>query len=104
MDEITESDHKVVVCMPSLRIKRKSEPIYSLRCTTSHNNKVMLAHALQQIHWEPLYHLGTCLEQFEMYHTTMMGLLDEHLPLKYMKINTQDKPWVTSYYLGLMAK
>ncbi len=34
----------------------------------------------------------------------MIRLLDEYLPLKYVKVNTQDKLWVTSYYLDLMAK
>ncbi len=34
----------------------------------------------------------------------MIRLLDEYLPLKYVKINAQDKPWVTSYYLDLIAK
>ncbi len=48
--------------------------------TSSHNNKVMFAHALHQILSEPLCHLGSCIEQFEMYHTTMIRLLDEYLP------------------------
>ncbi len=30
--------------------------------------------------------------------------MDEYLPLNYVKVNTQDKPCVTSYYLALIAK
>ncbi len=55
MNEVRDSDHKVVLCMPTLRVKRKPECIYIQTCTLSHNNKVMFAHTQQQIQWESLF-------------------------------------------------
>ncbi len=90
MNEVGESDHNAVLCMPTPGVKRKPLCIYIQKRTSSHNDKVMCAHALQQSQWELHFHLGSCIEQFKMYHTTMIRLLDEYLPLKYVKGNTQD--------------
>ncbi len=96
------SDHQVVICSPSThQFKAPSRITISKRCQGP-NNRAMFMYALKNIQWQELYMMNTCAEQFHLFSTTMTNLIDEHLPLKQVSRNSNDKPWITDKFLEMI--
>ena len=66
------SDHKVVVCSPTLSCDYSPPEMITVqkRCMGG-NERAMFAHAIVNTRWEPLYHLPTCQEQFDLLQSTI---------------------------------
>lgn len=66
------------------------------------NEKALFAHEIQEIRWEPLYHMKTCEEQFNFFHKIITDLINRWFPLKCIKRHTGDKPWITPQFKELI--
>ena len=51
-----------------------------------------------------MYHLESGNEQFQFFATIVNSVVDECLPLKRVKIDSSDKPWITQDIKSLIAK
>ena len=99
------SDHKVVVCSPALSCNYSPPEMITVqkRCMGG-NERAMFAHAIVNTHWEPLYYLPTCQEQFDLLQSTITKLLDTHMPIKTVNRHSNDRPWITDDFRSLLLK
>jgi hypothetical protein len=51
-----------------------------------------------------MYHLGSCDEQFQYFSSLVDGIVDKYLPLKRIKSDSSDKPWITPEIKRLISK
>ncbi len=63
-----------------------------------------LCQTVQAIDWTPLYSLPTCHDQFFMFDAVFSSFIDEHLPIKTVKRNTNDQPWVNDELIGVVRQ
>ncbi len=101
---IGHSDHNSIVLKPlpansyggtrSTRLVRDSRPI---------NRRIVSDH-LSKVNWLPLYYMESCDEQFQYFSTIVDNIINEHLPWKQIKIDSSDKPWITSEIKSLISK
>ena len=68
------------------------------------NERAMFAHAIVNTRWEPLYHLPTCQEQFDLLQSTITNVLDTHMPINTVKRHSNDRPWITDSFRNLLLK
>ena len=68
------------------------------------NERAMFAHTIVNTHWEPLYHLPTCQEQFDLLQSAITNLLDTHMPINTVKHHSNDCPWITDSFRNLLLK
>jgi len=66
------------------------------------NSKTLLAHAIQNVNWSPLYAMQGCDEMATCFYDTITGIIDHYLPCVAMKRHTNDKPWVTDKFRRLI--
>jgi hypothetical protein len=48
--------------------------------------------------------MESCGEQFQYFSTIVNNIINEHLPWKQIKIDSSDKPWITSEIKSLISK
>ena len=100
---IGHSDHNSIVLKPlpansyggtrSTRLVRDSRTI---------NRRIVSDH-LSKINWLPLHYMESCDEQFQYFSTIVENIINE-LPWKQIKIDSSDKPWITSEIKSLISK
>jgi hypothetical protein len=66
------------------------------------NGKALLAQAIENVDWRPLYAMQACDEMVTHFYSTVTGLVDYYLPLLTVKRHTADKPWVTDQFRRLI--
>ena len=66
------------------------------------NGEALLAQAIHNINWTPLYQMDTCEEMTACFYDTIIGLIDYYLPLQKVKRHSTDKPWVTDQFRRLI--
>ena len=101
---IGHSDHNSIVLKPlpgnsyggtrSTLLVRDSRPI---------NRRIASDH-LSKVNWLPLRYMESCDEQFQYFSTIVDNTINEHLPWKQIKIDSSDKPWITSEIKSLNSK
>jgi hypothetical protein len=105
LPQIGKSDHQVVLCRPQPDYQLLgTTPEYRTTRVNGHNERVLFASQLQATKWEALYKMDTCEEQFTLFSETINDLLDTYLPMKTVKVQPSDKPWVTTQYKDLIQQ
>ena len=68
------------------------------------NGTALLAHALQNFNWAPLYRHPSCEEMTEFFYSQVLALLNKHLPLQSRTQNLNDKPWITEEFRRVIRR
>jgi len=76
--------------------------IIAHRRVCDNNSKVLLAHALNNFNWSPLYNMNTCQEMIDFFYDVVNRLLDLYMPYRSYKRHTNDKPWITDKFRRLI--
>ena len=101
---IGHSDHNSIVLKPlpanSYGGTRSTRLVRDSRLT---NRRIVSDH-LSKVNWLPLYHMESCDKQFQYFSTIVDNIIKEHLPWKQIKIDSSDKPWITSEIESLISK
>ena len=87
------SDHKVVVCTPSMSVKN-TEPVVTKTSSRSHkpSDQARFVAAPILTLWETLLHLPTCEQQLNFFNSNIRTLLDTHLPQRDIRRCSSDRP------------
>jgi len=103
---IGKSDHNTVIMQgkQQQRMLYKEPYVYQLVRSKDHNNKVLLAHALNSFNWSTMYRLNKCEEMLDYLYTVVYGLLDVHLPLRLVRKHVNDKPWIDNNFRSLIRR
>ena len=96
------SDHNSVLLMPLThcknsrtgRIVRDAQP----------SNRRFIGEVLSNIDWSALYSMNSCKNQFQYFSSVLNGIIVSNLPLKHIKSDSSDKPWITSEIKGFISK
>ena len=89
---IGKSDHSVIICKLTPSESYRSPVVAEvLKHNASALNKVCFIEALSEVHWECLYRVATCAEQYQIFKATISTLLDEYLPFKTTEHCTSDQ-------------
>ena len=86
---------------PAMREPPKRTITYSRHA--SFDQRCQVTQALKQVHWETMYKLSY-EEQFNFFHDTVSGIINDYLPLKKRVVASNDKPWVTPAFKSLIAR
>jgi hypothetical protein len=100
---IASSDHCAIVLSPkALKAVGGSHRINVIQRSNSSNGRNLLAHALANYDWQPLYLLDSIDAKVDYFNETVKTLLDVHLPLYCTVRCINDKPWVTTEFRRLV--
>jgi len=103
LPNIGSSDHNAVLMSATFNGKRERGKDITVNVRSQDSNgKALLAQAIQNVNWTPLYVMQTCDEMVTSFYDTLTGLIDQHLPLLTVKRHTTDKPWVTDQFRRLV--
>ena len=105
MSPIGLSKHQTIMCKPFPSYIHP--PARKSKVTTkvfSTHNKAMFARSLQQVHWEPVYLMKSCEEQYQFLECTLVSLLDFHFPSRTVTRTDSEKPWVTDGFRNLVKR
>ena len=72
--------------------------------STDHSNKVLLAHALKNYNWLKLYGMSDCNEMISYFYEVINEMLDTFLPIRQVRCNSNDKPWVNETLITLIRQ
>ena len=97
---IGNSDHNTIIMRAKHQhaMPRKVGTIYSTVRSNDSNGKILLAHALNDWNWSNLYAMDTCQEMLQYFYMVVSQLLDTFLPLRVVKRNAADKPWINEKF------
>ena len=59
---------------------------------------------LCQVNWSPLFHSQSCDDQFLFFTDNTNEIIETSLPLRRVKADSSDKPWITPEIKTLIAK
>jgi hypothetical protein len=96
------SDHNSVLLNP-LNHRRNSRSFQMVRDALPSSRR-SITEALSSVNWSPMYHLGSCDEQFQYFSSLVDGIVDRYLPLKRIKSDSSDKLWITPKIKRLISK
>ena len=98
------SKHQVIICKPSTSGIKPPQHIFVTKQCQGPKERAALCRTLQAIDWSPLFSLETCKEQFTVFDAIMQSTIQDNLPTKIVKRNTNDHPWVTDEFLSLVSR
>ena len=58
---------------------------------------------LSEVNLTPLYYMGSCDDQYQSFSSVMNNIIDQYLPLRRVKIDSNDKPWITPEIMDLIS-
>ena len=96
------SDHYSVLIKP-LKQCANSRSTRMVRDTRSSNRKLVFE-ALSSINWSPLYRMASCNDKFHYFSFIVNSIVDQYLPMRRLKSDSSDKPWVTTEIKRLISK
>ena len=103
LPNVGRSDHRAVIMSPSATAKREhGQNIMVAKRSQDSNGKAMLAHALQNLDWTPLYNMQSCEDMVDYFYSTTTNLIDHHLPILTVRRYSTDKPWITDHFRRLI--
>ena len=70
----------------------------------NNTNLSRLHNCLKNTKWEDVYNCTSVNEKTTIFYNKVLTHLDSTIPVKYCRINTNDKPWMTSRIKSLIAK
>ena len=98
------SDHNTVQVRPTLRVSsRSSKKTITVR-TTKTSNKLALGRYLYNIDWSIIDQFNTCEGKLELFYNLIHIGLELITPLKQIRINSADAPWMTNKLKNLIKK
>ena len=102
---IGTADHNVVICtpLPAYRTPAPKPQTTITRCK-GQNQKALFADELMKVNWQPLFRMDSCTDQLTHFNTTIMSILDTHMPFKPTTKCSTDRPWITPYFKDLLKK
>ena len=97
------SDHKVVVCTPSMSVKY-TEPVVTKTSSRSHktSDRARFAATLSLTSYEMPFRLPTCEQQLNFFSSNIRTLLDAHLPEREIRRYSSDRPWIDDNFRCLI--
>ena len=99
------SDHNVILTSPKATEKAANMTKTVLRRDLRPSRKAELARYLSSVDWQVLFTcLQSCEELFGAFHEVLCTGLDLLMPVKRVRINTRDAPWMTSDLKSLILK
>jgi len=103
--QIGTSDHRAVLLHPTGRgVRCEVQEKVSVVRSRDSNGRTLLAHALMNFNWTPLYRLSSCEEMVKFFYSAVLSLLNQHLPLRQRSQNLNDKPWVTEEFRRVVRR
>ena len=102
-----KSDHNVVLlteCSVITSDRSNRETVTVTVRSRDRNGKILLAHALRNFNWIYLYQMEKCEDMLNYFYKITRQLLDTFLPLRSVKINKRDKPWVNDSFRYLIRR
>ena len=96
------SDHNSILLMP-LNHCKNSRTVRFIR-DAHPANRHLIAEILSHINWSPMCHMNSCNDQFQYFSAVVNGIIEKYLPLKRMKLDSSDKPWISSEIKDLIPK
>ncbi len=97
------SKHQVIICTPNTASVEPPKQIYITKQCQGRKERAALSRAIQLVVWTPMYTMQTCEDHFYLFHSTLKMLLDEFLPMKTVKRNSNDHLWVNDDFLSMIA-
>ena len=98
------SDHCTIVVKPAFRLKNSTEKklvqVRDLRASS----KAALGRYISFIDWSVLDVFDSCQSKLEFFTGIIKSGLDIIMPLKTVKIHSQDVPWMTAHLKDLMNR
>ena len=96
------SDHNSILFKPvkhygnsrSFRMVRDARP----------SNHRLVGELLSKTNWTPLYRMQSCNNQFQYFSSTINSIVEEYLPLRRVKVDSSDKPWITPIIKNMISK
>ena len=100
LPNIGQSDHNAVLMQAtsSFRPTDSGNVVTIAVRSQDPNGKALLAQAISEVDWTPLYSMDTCDQMVTQFYNTVTGLIDIYLPMLTVKRHSSDKPWVTDHY------
>ena len=71
---------------------------------TRNPNRKVVREKLWQVNWSPLFHSQPCDDQFLFFTDIINEIIETSLPLRRVKTDSSDKPWITPEIKTLIAK
>jgi len=103
LPNVGRSDHRAVLMLASATAKHpRGQDITVMMRSQDSNSEALLAQALKNLNWTPLYNMQSCEDMVTCFHNTVTSLLDHHLLLLTVRRHTTDKPWVTDQFRRLI--
>ena len=96
------SDHNSILLTP-LNHCKNSRTVRFIR-DAHHANRSLIAEILSHINWSPMYHMNSCNDQFQYFSSVVNDIIEKYLPLKRMKVDSSDKPWISPEIKVLISK
>ena len=98
------SDHNSIVLNPFMSHANSNSRSSHLVRDARPSNRRVVREKLCQVNWSPLYHLQSCDEQFLFFTDTVNEIIEKYLPFHRVKVDSSDKPWITSEIKSLIIK
>ena len=96
------SHHQVIV-MTSARKKKPDKPHFVERRKQGPKERSALVSAVDQLDWTPILRLQAVQDKVPVFEKTIHKLMNDLLPVKTVKVNRNDHPWVTPEFHALIA-
>ena len=99
------SDHNTVLCSPKTKKKTEKTTKFILKRDLRSSRKAELGRYLANIDWRVLFGgLNNCEEYLQAFQSVVCTGFDLLMPLKRVRINITDAPWMTSELNSLISK
>ncbi len=100
---IAISKHQVVICSTCSTGYTPPWQTYITKQSQRPSEQAAISRAIQSLDWTPLFTMPTCEEQFQMFTAVLGSLINDLLPIKTVKQNENDMPWVTDNFHQLIS-
>lgn len=99
------SDHNTVLVSPKARVKVPNNKTVSFKRDRSARNKYAMGRYLTLLDWSLLFSsLESCEDLLNVFQTAIHIGLDRLMPLKRVRVNTNDAAWMTDRLKALILK
>lgn len=98
---ISISDHDLVYITLNLK-DRRPKPVYVIRRSYKHYDASAFAHDISEAPWSVIENFDDVDEKLNAFHLLFDPILDQHAPIKRVKLRTRPNPFVTDEIKLLM--
>ena len=101
---LSSCDHSSIVLNPSASHANSNLRSSRFVRDAPPSNRRVVREKLCQVNWSPLFHSQSCDDQFLFFTDTVNEIIETSLPLRRVKTDSSDKPWITPEIKTLTAK